>query len=118
MAGNSEINYEEMEHQEHPLDETIAERPVAIETLLQLIFKSRYGRLYLLQLLHGIQHAIRQLAPDLKSSPETNQNTQGLQFKRKANEKSTDDESENSDSHNLNLSKKGKASDEIISAQK
>ena len=52
----------------HHLDETIENRPVEADTVLQLIAKCRYGRDDLLKLLRGIQAIIKTIAPDLDTS--------------------------------------------------
>ena len=86
------------------ISEPIEQQPVAIDTLLQLIFNSHYGRDDLLRLFQGIQFAIQQVAPDLNASSESDTDLLGIQLKRKANH--TDEESDNLE--NLKDLKKGK----------
>ena len=72
--GDKDDDFNAMETEQHPLDDTIQERPVAIDTIIQLVLKSHYGRDDLLRLFQGIQYAISQIAPDLDLSSGSEEN--------------------------------------------
>ena len=104
MSGSESPEFME---EEHPLDETIQNRPVDADTVLQLISKCRYGRDDLLKLLRGIQTIIRQIAPDLNESNSSDSDFTTEGGKRRLKE--------NLASEQESTNKKGKPEDPSIS---
>ena len=87
MSDSPNSEEPEFMEQAHHLDETIENRPVEADTILQLISKCRYGRDDLLKLLRGIQTIIKQIAPDLDVSTSSDSDfIQGEDRKRKIKE--------------------------------